>query len=214
MDPGDLGPRLDAQLRVEVRQRLVHQEDRGLADDRPAERDALALAARQLTGLLVEVLEPEDPGGVTDALVDLRLRDLPELQPEGHVVAHAHVRIQGVALEDHRDVAILRRHVVDDAIADPERPVGDLLEPGDHPEAGCLAAARRSDEHHELAIGDLEVEIVDRGHVTVFLGDVVERNGRHRVPPPHRGIAGPCIQPPSGVVDGPRTRSRLGLPRW
>src|SRR4026208_1865136 len=29
-------------------------------------------------------------------------------------------------------------------------------------------------------------------------------------PPPHRGIAGPCIQPPCDVVDGPRTRSRLG----
>src|SRR6478672_818936 len=29
-------------------------------------------------------------------------------------------------------------------------------------------------------------------------------------PPPHRDIAGPCIQPPFRGVDGPRTRSRLG----
>ena len=47
LDPRDLGPHLDAQLRVEVRQRLVHQERLRLAHDRPAHRDALALAARQ-----------------------------------------------------------------------------------------------------------------------------------------------------------------------
>ena len=51
----DLGPHLDAELRVEVRERLVHQEDLRLADDRPAQRDALALAARELLGLRLEV---------------------------------------------------------------------------------------------------------------------------------------------------------------
>ena len=44
----DLRARRNAQLGVEVRQRLVHQEDRGLAHDRARQRDALALAARQL----------------------------------------------------------------------------------------------------------------------------------------------------------------------
>ena len=44
----DLDAHLHAQLRVEVRQRLVEQEHRGLAHDRAAHRDALALAAREL----------------------------------------------------------------------------------------------------------------------------------------------------------------------
>jgi hypothetical protein len=48
---GDLGAGLQPQLRVEVRERLVHQEDLRLAHDRAAHRDALALAAGQLTGL-------------------------------------------------------------------------------------------------------------------------------------------------------------------
>jgi hypothetical protein len=48
--------RLHAQLGVEVRQRLVHQEDLRLADDRAAHGHALALAARQRLGLAVEVL--------------------------------------------------------------------------------------------------------------------------------------------------------------
>ena len=66
---GDLGAGLHAQLGVEVRQRLVHEEDLRLADDRAAHGDALALAAGEGLGLAVEVrLEVEDLGGLLDAL--------------------------------------------------------------------------------------------------------------------------------------------------
>ena len=72
VEAGDLGARLDAQLGVEVGQRLVHEEHRGLADDGPAERDALPLAAGELLGLAVEeLLELEDAGRLVDPLVDL-----------------------------------------------------------------------------------------------------------------------------------------------
>jgi hypothetical protein len=47
----DLGAGLHAQLRVEVRQRLVHEIDRRLPHDRAAHRDALALAAGEVAGL-------------------------------------------------------------------------------------------------------------------------------------------------------------------
>ena len=61
LQAGDLGAHLHAQLGVEVGERLVHQERRRLAHDGPAHRDALALAARELAGLAVEVrLELED----------------------------------------------------------------------------------------------------------------------------------------------------------
>ena len=130
-----------AQLGVQVRQRLVHEEDRGIADDRTAERDALALASGELSRLAVEVaVEVEDPGGVDHRLVDLLLRGLAQLQPECHVVAHAHVRIESVALEDHGDVAIARGQVVHDAIADAHLPARDVLEAGDHAQGSCLAA--------------------------------------------------------------------------
>ena len=75
LDPRDLGAHLHAQLGVEVRQRLVHQEHARVADDRAAHRDALALAAGQVGGLALEVLlEVEDPRGLVDLLVDLGLR--------------------------------------------------------------------------------------------------------------------------------------------
>src|SRR5690606_39381679 len=43
LQPRDLAAHLDTELGVEVRQRLVHQEDRRATDDRPAHRDALLL---------------------------------------------------------------------------------------------------------------------------------------------------------------------------
>ena len=56
LQAGHLGPHLHAQLRVEVRQRLVHEERLRLADDRAAHRHALALAAGQVGRLALEVL--------------------------------------------------------------------------------------------------------------------------------------------------------------
>jgi hypothetical protein len=47
---------LHAQRRVEVRQRLVEQERLRLANDRAADRDALALAAGEFARPAVEVL--------------------------------------------------------------------------------------------------------------------------------------------------------------
>ena len=44
----DLAPHLDAQLRVEIRQRLVEQKHLRLAHDRAAERNALALSSGEL----------------------------------------------------------------------------------------------------------------------------------------------------------------------
>ena len=125
----------------------------------------------------------EDARGVVDALLDLGLGDLAQLEAEREVVADRHVRVERVALEHHRDVAVLGGDVVDDLVADPQRAVGDLLEPGDHPQARRLAAARRPDEHHELAVADLEVEVRHGGHVAVLLEHVIERHGRHGQPP-------------------------------
>ena len=84
--------------------------------------------------------------------------------------------------------------VIHDAVADLERPVADLLEPGDHPQARRLAAAGRTDEDHELAIGDLEAEVLDGGEFAEALPDVIERHGGHgRLLPVGDAIAGPCI---------------------
>ena len=51
---------------------------------------------------------PSICGRVVDELVDLGLRHLADLQAELEVLAHRHVRVERVALEDHGDVAVLR----------------------------------------------------------------------------------------------------------
>jgi len=57
----------------------------------------------------IQVLrDAERLGGAVDALVDFLPGHLAQLERELHVLAHRHVGVEGVALEDHRDVAILR----------------------------------------------------------------------------------------------------------
>ena len=109
MQARELEPHLHAELGVEVGERLVEEEDLGLAHDRAADRDALALAAGELRRLLLQVvLEPQDARGLADLVLDLGLRPPREAQAEGHVLEDGQVRIERVGLEDHRDAALGR----------------------------------------------------------------------------------------------------------
>jgi hypothetical protein len=156
----ELGAHADPQLGVQVGQRLVHQEHPGLPDDGPAHGDPLALAAGQGAGAPVEqVLEAEHRGDLVDPASPLRGSDPPHPQAEAHVPAHGHPGVEGVALEHHGDVALLRQGRGDVAVADEHPALGRLLQPGDHPQHGGLAAPGRADEHHEFARLDLEVDV-------------------------------------------------------
>ena len=178
---GELGAHRDAQLRVEVRERLVHEVGRGLADDGAPHGDALALAARQLTWLTVEILgEPEHGRCGLHSLSQLRLGGTADLQCETEVVAHRHVRVERVVLEDHRHVAVAGGCPGHVAVADQDPALCCLLEPGDHPKQRRLPAARRPDEHHELAGQHGQVDVADRsGAVRVHLGDALEDDRSH-----------------------------------
>ena len=50
--------------------------------------------------------EVEDARGLFDPALDLVLGELPQLEAEGHVLEHGHVRIERVVLEHHGDVAV------------------------------------------------------------------------------------------------------------
>jgi hypothetical protein len=163
LERGDLRAGLHPELRVEVRQRLVHEEDLWLADDRAPHGDTLALATGERLGLAAEVLlELEQAGGLLDPGVDLVLRGLAQLQRERHVLVHRHVWVQGVVLENHRDIAGLGRQVRDVAVLDEDRAVVDVFQTREHSQAGGLAATRRADQDEELPVADLQVELVNR----------------------------------------------------
>ena len=54
------------------------------------------------------------------------------------------------------------------------RPLGHGLEPRDHAQRRRLAAARRAEQRDELALRDLERDVVDGGDVAVLLGHAIE----------------------------------------
>ena len=126
-------------------------------------------AAGQGLGLALQILgDVQDLGGLPHLLVDLLLGHLAQLQGEGHVLIHGHVGIQGVALEHHGDVPVLGLHVVHPLAADEQVALGDVLQAGDHPQGGGLAAAGGAYQYDELLVRDLQVEVVDGGHLVVI----------------------------------------------
>ena len=157
----------------------------GFADDRAPHRHSLALAAGKRPRLsLEELFDLEGRRSVLDPPRDLLLRQLAELQPEREVLLDRHVRIQRVVLEDHRDVSLFRREVVHDLVVDAELSVRDLLEARNHPQSGRLAAARRADHHHQLAVVDRQIEVEDGLRAVVEdLRDLVEFDRRQRGTP-------------------------------
>ncbi len=125
VDAPDLGAHLQAQLGVEVRQRLVHQHQWRFDDDRAGDRDALLLAARQLPGRLVGLLaETHEGQRLVHPAVDLGTRAALGDEAEADIAAHRHVRKQRVVLEHHREAAVFRTERVDAALIEPDRAAG------------------------------------------------------------------------------------------
>jgi hypothetical protein len=178
----DLAAHRHAQLGVKVGQRLVEQEHLRVAHDRAAHGHALALPARELPRITVEQrIQRQDLGGALDLRFDGGLVRLGEVQREGHVVAHRHVRVQRVVLEDHRDVACLGRHVVDHLACDADLAASDLLEAGDHAQQGGLAAAGWAHQYRERAVGNFDVHAVQDRYLAEALPYRVDRHARHGV---------------------------------
>jgi hypothetical protein len=150
---------------------------------RAAHRDALALAAGKLARLALEQLaQAQHVGDLVDLGADLGPRHLAHLESEAEVCAHRQMWIERVILEHHRDVALAGLDLVDRTRADPDHAVGDVLESGDHPQRRGLAAPGRPDEHHELAVLDREVELLDGTRaVRIDLADRLERHRRHAI---------------------------------
>jgi len=177
LDALELELHLLAQLHVERAERFVEQERGRPVDERARERDALLLTARELPWPPALVaLERHDAEDLGHPLPVVRARDAPHLQPERDVVVDRHVREEGVLLEDHVHRAAVgrgRRHVA--SLEDDPPDVG-CLEARDHPQGRRLAAPARAEQREELALADLERDVVDRCDAAEFLAHAGERD--------------------------------------
>src|SRR5205823_7447798 len=82
------------QLGVEIRERLVQQEHLGVAHQRAAQGDALALAPRELARVAIEVTgDAEQLRRPPYLLVDLFTRHAGRLEREGDVLEYGAVEI-------------------------------------------------------------------------------------------------------------------------
>ena len=190
---------VDAQLCVEVGQRFVHQESLWVPRDRASQSHPLPLPARKLSRLAIEK-EPKTErfGNRDDDTIDVLSfgpagsREAPEQRKtlgarqfahderNGQVLSDRHVRVERVGLENHRDVAILRRHAIDGPTVDPDLSRGRRFETRDDPQQRRFSASGRSQQTDELAVGDIERHPVQHGGLVVALCDVADGNCGHR----------------------------------
>ena len=97
---------------------------------------------------------------------------------EGDVLEHRHVREEGVVLEDHADVALVRRHPRDRVPVDEDLAGVGEQEPGDEVEGRGLARTARAQECDEAPGRDGQAHLLDRGDRPEALGDVLQPERR------------------------------------
>src|SRR5579884_1227263 len=115
--------------------------------------------------------QADQPQELFDLGADLRRLALADLEAEGDVVEHAHVRECGVVLKHEADPAILSSRVGDIATGDPHHPLVGLLQPGDDPKQRRLARATRTQQRGQGALLDLEGYAIERDELPEPLGD-------------------------------------------
>ena len=159
----ELLARRRAQLGVEVRQRLVEQEDGRLADDRARERDSLALAAGQLARLAVE-----QPADAEESRPPTRPSG--DGAPAGPSAPSAETRCScrrsgaGRARSSgtpSRSGARGASRSFTTLAADQDLAGRRRLEAGDHPKEGGLPGAGRPEEDQKLSLFGHQADVVD-----------------------------------------------------
>jgi hypothetical protein len=175
----------NGRVRVEVARRLVADEERRVVDERARDRDALLLAARELVGERVRLVrETDHRQHLWHLLADRRAVLALHLQRVGHVLGGGAARQQLEVLEDAADVAAQHRHLrrleaAELAAADHHLAARRLELLQQQPDQRRLPRAGGADDEHELALVDVERDVVQRDHVRVVdLGHRVEHDHR------------------------------------
>ena len=191
-----------AKLGVEIRERLVEQEDAGFDDQCAGEGNALSLAAAEL--IAQPVTHPRQPDQFqhcVDPGADLVPWHFAHAQAEGHVLEHGPVREQSVALENDAHAPVPRLQIGYILSGDHDAAGGWLQQARDDVQRRCLAAAAGAEKADELAIVHCEADRPDRGGIAIALDDAIqEQHGIGQVVPSFRSRGLPsAIAPGHGL---------------
>src|SRR5664280_981372 len=159
-------------LAVEVTGGLVADEQGRVGDDRARDRDALLLPAGKLAGLVAGAVgQAHELQGDARALLALAGGELGKQQRQLDVALRRKHRHQVVELEDEANPrrAPLRKgaraELVEPLAADADAAGGRHVEPADHVEQRRLARAGRTHQRQEIALVDVEVDVVQHLHL-------------------------------------------------
>ena len=179
--------------RVERPERLVHQDDARLVDERPRDGDALLHAAREvLREALGEVEEADLLQHLARPLAALLRRDPLELQAVLDVLLDREPAERRVGLEDHAAVAA---RLADRLPVEEDLPLRRREEAGDGLQDRRLAAPRGAEEDDDLAhpglVDDVEGDVADGLGLLAVAPDVRDRevlDGEARAAPARRAL--------------------------
>ena len=185
LDAADLVAQLDPDLGVERGQRLVEQQHRRLDRQRPGEGHPLLLAAGQLVRRTGRPGSSRPTSSSISAAASTALRRgvrLRSRSPNSTFCRAVRCGNRRVRLEDHAHVAPVGRHAGDVPAADRRRGRVGVLEAGEAPQRGRLAAAGRPEQRHELAGREVQGQPVEGVDPAVAAAQVGQLDGRAAAP--------------------------------
>lgn len=174
--------RFFAQLLVERAERLIEKKHLRPLGKRTRERHTLPLAAGKLAGLaLGEFRELDEAQHFLDAGGDVRLGQTILLQTESDVLFHRHMREKRIGLEHHVGGALIGRNAGNILALQQDAALSRFLETGQHAHQRGLAAAGGTKQREELALVNIERQIIDGDKIAETFGDVFKADEGHRI---------------------------------
>ena len=202
------GPQLVAQLGIEVAHRLIQQHQPRLAQQGPGQGHPLALAAGELgRAPQLQPLQLQQGQHLGDALAPFGRYHAAHLQPQLQVAQHAQVRIERVALEHHRHLALAGGalgHVL--AIENDAAGAGGI-EPGQQAQGGGFAAAAWAEQRQAFPRCHRKAEAIEQQAIAHLAAQLIAMQTRCGHP-----FTAPWVSPLTICRWNTSTRASSGRP--
>ena len=148
---------LNAQFRIEIGKRLIHQQNIGRNGKCPGQGNALLLTTgktfRHPVRILIYLHQLQK---LLCLLLNFLFRKLALFQAEGNIFFHGHIRKDGIVLKYHADIPLCRIHIIDPDIIKKEVTALNGIEARNHPQQRRLTAPGWTKEGEELTLPDIQ----------------------------------------------------------